>query len=132
MSQQTSTIPGVNEGQGTLVSSMAHVPELVQTKHVRAGVQGGGAIGRFNAAVSGPDHQDRRDHVLRLRLHPARVGCAAVGDWDGHVTVLVNWISSNFLQLVLLPIIIVGQNVISRPRTSAPRPTTRPSPLCTG
>jgi len=27
--------------------------------------------------------------------------------------VLVNWLSSNFLQLVLLPIIIVGQNVIS-------------------
>jgi len=26
---------------------------------------------------------------------------------------LVNWLSSNFLQLVLLPIIIVGQNVIS-------------------
>ena len=26
---------------------------------------------------------------------------------------LVNWLSSNFLQLVLLPIIMVGQNVIS-------------------
>ena len=32
---------------------------------------------------------------------------------QGSVTVLVNWLSSNFLQLVLLPIIIVGQNVIS-------------------
>jgi hypothetical protein len=31
----------------------------------------------------------------------------------GNPTGLVNWISSNFLQLVLLPIIIVGQNVIS-------------------
>jgi hypothetical protein len=26
-------------------------------------------------------------------------------------TVLVNWVSSNFLQLILLPIIIVGQNI---------------------
>jgi hypothetical protein len=32
---------------------------------------------------------------------------------DGKPTTLVNWLSSNFLQLVLLPIIIVGQNVIS-------------------
>jgi hypothetical protein len=32
---------------------------------------------------------------------------------QGSPTVLVNWLSSNFLQLVLLPIIMVGQNVIS-------------------
>jgi len=32
---------------------------------------------------------------------------------QGSATVLINWISSNFLQLVLLPIIIVGQNLIS-------------------
>ncbi|TME93127.1 MAG: hypothetical protein E6I40_10195 [Chloroflexi bacterium] len=32
---------------------------------------------------------------------------------QGSPTVIVNWLSSNFLQLVLLPIIIVGQNVIS-------------------
>jgi hypothetical protein len=30
-----------------------------------------------------------------------------------NLTVIIAWISSNFLQLVLLPIIIVGQNVIS-------------------
>ena len=29
------------------------------------------------------------------------------------MTVRINWLSSNLLQLVLLPIIIVGQNVIS-------------------
>ena len=32
---------------------------------------------------------------------------------QGSPTVLINWLSSTFLQLVLLPIIIVGQNVIS-------------------
>ena len=36
---------------------------------------------------------------------------AAIG--QGSPTVIVNWLSSNFLQLVLLPIILVGQNVIS-------------------
>jgi hypothetical protein len=30
-----------------------------------------------------------------------------------NLTVIIAWVSSNFLQLVLLPIIIVGQNVIS-------------------
>lgn len=33
---------------------------------------------------------------------------------DGHLTVIINWISSNFIQLVLLPVIIVGQNIQAR------------------
>jgi hypothetical protein len=30
---------------------------------------------------------------------------------SGNLTIIVAWVSSNFLQLVLLPVIIVGQNV---------------------
>jgi hypothetical protein len=30
---------------------------------------------------------------------------------SGNLTIIVAWISSNFLQLVLLPVIIVGQNI---------------------
>ena len=30
---------------------------------------------------------------------------------SGNITVLIAWVSSNFIQLVLLPVIIVGQNV---------------------
>ncbi len=30
---------------------------------------------------------------------------------SGNLTIIIAWISSNFLQLVLLPIIIVGQNI---------------------
>jgi hypothetical protein len=33
---------------------------------------------------------------------------------SGNLTIIVAWISSNFLQLVLLPIIIVGQNLQAR------------------
>ena len=58
----------------------AHVPKLIQTKHVLARVHGAGAMGRFNAAIA----------VRITRI-----------------------VGTNFLQLVLLPIIIVGQNVIS-------------------
>jgi hypothetical protein len=94
-------------------SPMAHVPRLVQTKHVLARVHGAGAMGRFNAAVA-----------VRITKIVGTMYCAYVftlvalvalpaAIQQGSVTILVNWLSSNFLQLVLLPIIIVGQNVIS-------------------
>ena len=110
MSQQsTATATGGN----SLQQFMDHVPELVQTKHVRAKVHGGGTMGRLNAAVA-----------VRITKIVGTMYCAYVftlialvalptAIQSGQPTVLVNWISSNFLQLVLLPIIIVGQNVIS-------------------
>jgi len=92
---------------------MEHIPQLVQTKHVRAGVQGGGALGRINAAIA-----------VRITKVVGTMYCAYVFTLialvalptiikTGNPTALVNWVYSNFLQLVLLPIIIVGQNVIS-------------------
>jgi hypothetical protein len=33
---------------------------------------------------------------------------------SGNLTVIIAWVSSNFLQLVLLPVIIVGQNIQGR------------------
>jgi len=96
-----------------IAESIGHVPELVQTRHVRAAVQGGGAMGRFNAAVAvritsivGTMYCAYVFTVLALVALPAAIQTR-------NPTVLVNWLSSNFLQLVLLPIIIVGQNVIS-------------------
>ena len=91
----------------------AHVPRLIQTRHVLARVHGTSAMGRFNAAVA-----------VRITRVVGTMYCAYVftavalvalptAIEQGSVTVLVNWLSSNFLQLVLLPIIIVGQNVIS-------------------
>jgi hypothetical protein len=96
-----------------IVEFMQHVPELVQTKHVRAAVQGGGALGRINAQVAvwitkivGTMYCAYVFSLIALVALPTAIQ-------QGSPTVLVNWISSNFLQLVLLPIIIVGQNVIS-------------------
>jgi hypothetical protein len=70
-------------------------------------------MGRFNAAVA-----------VRITKVVGTMYCAYVfalialvalpaALQQGSPTVLVNWLSSNFLQLVLLPIIMVGQNVIS-------------------
>jgi len=111
--QSTATAMETSTASGSIQQWMDHIPELVQTRHVRANVLGGGALGRFNAAVA-----------VRITKIVGTMYCAYVftlialvalptAIQSGQPTVLVNWISSNFLQLVLLPIIIVGQNVIS-------------------
>src|SRR4030081_260868 len=90
-----------------------HVPRLVSAANIRAQVHGTSAIGRFNAAVAvritkivGTMYCAYVFTLIALVALPAAIQ-------QGSPTVLVNWLSSNFLQLVLLPIIIVGQNVIS-------------------
>jgi hypothetical protein len=96
-----------------MTSPQSHVPRLVLAEQVHARVHGTGRMGRFNAAVA-----------VRITKIVGTMYCAYVftlvalvalpaAIQQGSVTVLVNWLSSNFLQLVLLPIIIVGQNVIS-------------------
>src|SRR5712692_1866815 len=91
----------------------SHVPRHVRAEHIRAEVHGTGVMGRFNAAVAvritrivGTMYCAYASGLLALVALPAAIE-------QGSPTVLVNWLSSNFLQLVLLPIIIVGQNVIS-------------------
>src|SRR5258706_789439 len=94
-------------------SPLTHVHRLVLSEQVHSRVHGTGPMGRFNAAVA-----------VRITKIVGTMYCAYVftlvalvalpaAIQQGSVTVLVNWLSSNFLQLVLLPIIIVGQNVIS-------------------
>jgi len=85
----------------------------VLSEHVHAQIHGTGTIGRLNAAIAvritrivGTMYCAYVFTVIALFALPAAIE-------QGSPTVLVNWLSSNFLQLVLLPIIIVGQNVIS-------------------
>src|SRR2546428_9672915 len=96
-----------------VIDPMTHVPRLVLSERVYARVHGTSRMGRFNAAVA-----------VRITKIVGTMYCAYVftlvalvalpaAIQQGSATVLVNWLSSNFLQLVLLPIIIVGQKVIS-------------------
>jgi hypothetical protein len=111
--------PGMNaqEHEAALTTAkqtpQLHTPRLVSGAHIRAQVHGTGRIGRLNAAVAvkitrivGTMYCAYAFTLLALVALPAAIE-------QGSVTVLVNWLSSNFLQLVLLPIIIVGQNIIS-------------------
>lgn len=90
-----------------------HVPRLIRGAHISDWMHGAGALGRLNTAVAvwvtrivGTMYCAYVFAALALVVLPAALD-------QGSATVLVNWLSSNFLQLVLLPIIIVGQNVIS-------------------
>ena len=96
-----------------MTSPLTHVPRLVLTEQVHARVHGTSRMGRFNAAVAvritkivGTMYCAYVFTLIALVALPAAIQ-------QGSPTVIVNWLSSNFLQLVLLPIIIVGQNVIS-------------------
>jgi len=90
-----------------------HVPRLIHSAQIHERVHGGSAMGRFNAAMAlritkvvGTMYCAYAFMLIALVALPAAIE-------QGSPTVLINWLSSNFLQLVLLPIIIVGQNVIS-------------------
>jgi len=96
-----------------MANPQAHVPRLVLSGQVHARIHGTGPFGRLNAAIAvritrivGTMYCAYVFTVIALFALPAAIE-------QGSPTVLVNWLSSNFLQLVLLPIIIVGQNVIS-------------------
>ena len=91
-----------------------HEPRLVTTRQVRASMHRENAIGRFNSAFA-----------VLITKSVGTMWCAYVfaiigamgitGAVTNNVTLvlLIGAISGYFLQLVLLPIIIVGQNVIS-------------------
>jgi len=89
-----------------------HVPRLVLSHHSHGTVHGTGPIGQFNSWLAvkitstvGSMWMAYIFAAITLISLPAAIA-------SGQVIVIVAWIAQTFLQLVLLPIIIVGQNVI--------------------
>jgi hypothetical protein len=89
----------------------AHEPKLVRRIQAHQAVHGAGPTGRFNTRVAvaitvavGSMWCAYAFAVLALISLPAALS-------TGSPIVIVGWIAQTFLQLVLLPIIIVGQNV---------------------
>lgn len=89
--------------------SRRHVPRLVQSHHVLDQLHGSHAAGRFNAWLA-----------VKVTRIVATMWCAYLfaafallalpsAIAAGSLLPLVNWASSNFAQLVLLPLIMVGQ-----------------------
>ena len=94
----------------------AHVPRLVTSRLVRAAMHGESRIGKFNNKLGvlvtrsvGTMWAAYLFMLIGLVSFPQAMNSFLKGD---RVTGIA-WLSQSFLQLVLLPIIIVGQNVNS-------------------
>src|SRR5579859_8232093 len=94
-----------------LAEARAHIPRLVLNRHVHQEVHGDNLFGRINTRLAlgitkivGSMWCAYVFALLALISLPA-----AINSHDP--IIIVAWIAQTFLQLVLLPIIIVGQNV---------------------
>jgi hypothetical protein len=92
------------------------VPRMVKSSDVHELIHGGGVIGRFNTSVAlaitkavGTMWAAYLFALIAFVSLPQALTAFTHGD----TVVGIQWLSQSFLQLVLLPIIIVGQNVIS-------------------
>jgi hypothetical protein len=92
--------------------AQAHKPRLVLSKDVHSQIHGTGSVGRFNTWLAlkvtstvGTMWMAYAFAALTLISLPAAIASRSP-------IIIVAWIAQTFLQLVLLPVIIVGQNVI--------------------
>lgn len=97
--------------KSAVAASRSHVPKLVLTQHVHKQVHGDSAVGRLNTRIAvgvtksvGSMWCAYAFGLLALISLPSALA-------SGQSLIIVSWIAQTFLQLVLLPIIIVGQNV---------------------
>ncbi len=97
--------------QSAINKAKAHIPKLILTQHVNKVVHGDSPFGRFNAFVA-----------VKITTIVGSMWCAYVFALLALISlpaaikshdpiIIVAWIAQTFLQLVLLPIIIVGQNI---------------------
>ncbi len=96
--------------ESAVTRSKTHVPRLVLSHHTHKVVHGDHPIGRFNTRIAvaitrtvGSMWCAYAFAVLALVSLPAAIR-------SNDPIIIVAWIAQTFLQLVLLPIIIVGQN----------------------
>src|SRR5438270_4094818 len=104
------------EYQAAKDSPMEHKPRLITSRSVAPAIHGAGSIGRFNSWLAvhitravGTMWAAYLFVLIALVSLPQALHAFLTGD----TYVGISWLSQSFLQLVLLPIIIVGQNVIS-------------------
>jgi hypothetical protein len=93
-----------------------HVPRHVSNREVRAQMFGVDAIGRFNnilAVLVTKAVGSMWAAYLFVLIAFVSFPQALQAFMNGDAVVGVSWLSQSFLQLVLLPILLVGQRVIS-------------------
>ena len=90
----------------------SHRPRLVRSSDMHARIHGTGLAGRFNTWLA--VRVTRTVGTMWVAYLFAALALislpAAIATHD--VIIIVAWVAQTFLQLILLPIIMVGQNVI--------------------
>jgi hypothetical protein len=89
----------------------AHVPKLVLSHHVHATVHGESPIGFFNTRVAVTITKSVGSMWCAYVFALVAIISLPAALRSGDPIIIVSWTAQTFLQLVLLPIIIVGQNV---------------------
>ena len=99
------------ENESQVSKAKSHKPKLILTRDVHKQVHGDNPFGRFNTRIAviitksvGSMWCAYIFALISLVALPAAI-------MSHDPIIIVAWISQAFLQLVLLPIIIVGQNV---------------------
>jgi hypothetical protein len=95
-----------------VTKSRLHIPRLVLSHHVHEQVHGSGPIGRFNTWLAVKITKTVGTMWIAYIFAAIALISLPAAIQSGSVIVIVAWIAQTFFQLVLLPIIIVGQNVI--------------------
>ena len=88
-----------------------HVPRLVLSKHAHAAVHGEGRLGRFNAWLAVKITRSVGTMWVAYLFAVLATISLPAALMSGNPIIIIGWIAQTFLQLVLLPIIMVGQNV---------------------
>jgi hypothetical protein len=95
-----------------LGKAMRHEPRLVVSRDVHTQVHGGSAAGRVNTWLAVRITKTVGTMWIAYLFAGIALVSLPAAIESHEVIVIVSWVAQTFLQLVLLPIIIVGQNVI--------------------
>lgn len=89
-----------------------HHPRLVLSHHLQEKVHGTGTVARFNTRLAVLITKTVGSMWIAYAFAALALISLPAALRSGEVIVIVAWVAQTFLQLILLPIIIVGQNVI--------------------
>ncbi len=99
------------EAKPDTAKAKAHLPKLVLTRHAETAVHGDSPLGRFNTRVAVTITKTVGSMWCAYAFALLAVVSLPAAIRSHDPIIIVAWIAQTFLQLVLLPIIIVGQNV---------------------
>jgi hypothetical protein len=91
---------------------LLHVPRLVLSHDSHGTIHGTGPVGRFNTWLAVKITKTVGTMWIAYLFAAIALISLPAALHTGDVIIIVAWVAQTFFQLVLLPIIIVGQNVI--------------------